>query len=344
MKIWTSVVLLLVVIELDPSEAFIKKLFKNNHHTSQNCEIRWETEMSEEPHCTTTHEQKCETLHTTHTECSIEYTTECQTEKIKQCKIDHTKQCTNETVQQCTTEHTEECWEETEKVCTTKPECTSDNVEMCSTTYQRVCPLKKRTRREAELDRNVAVVRKMKEQMSAEELLNMAKDVALSSKAEHSRKRRGLIGLALAAKHLKAAAAAKPGNNFLTKLLGLDQNVVGMENVVDDCHDVPNEHCASVPVEKCHDVQDCQDKPATKCKEVPHEKCWDEIHENCWDEPQETCWDEPHEKCWEEPHEKCWQVPDEKCWEVPNEQCEHILVRVARRWCDDNNGKTDKKT
>eukprot|EP00092_Neocalanus_flemingeri_P066369 GFUD01080834.1.p1 GENE.GFUD01080834.1~~GFUD01080834.1.p1 ORF type:complete len:317 (-),score=31.28 GFUD01080834.1:105-1055(-) len=175
--------------------------------------------------------------------------------------------------------------------------------------------------------------------------------------ASKSRKKRGGLHLLghgvthLAKKLLPGLAAAGVLNTVglgalvgKAKLVGGAAKLIGAKAAIggatstggaDDCHDVPHQQCTWEPVEKCHDVVECHDEPATWCKNVPHEKCWDEPHERCWDEPQEKCWDEPREKCWEEPHEKCWQEPHEKCWEVPHENCEDVIVKVAKKWCEE---------
>eukprot|EP00092_Neocalanus_flemingeri_P066368 GFUD01080833.1.p1 GENE.GFUD01080833.1~~GFUD01080833.1.p1 ORF type:complete len:435 (-),score=54.48 GFUD01080833.1:116-1420(-) len=292
----------------------------------RNCKTTWEEHS--EPHCSTTYEKKCETEFTT--ECSTEYTTECKTELYEQCKTEHVKQCSTETTRQCTTEDKEECWEEAQQVCSSRPSCTTTEVERCSTVHQRVCPEKRWN--EAPLSRKkrgglhllghgvTHLAKKLLPGLAAAGVLNKVGLGAIVGKAK-------LVG---GAAKLIGGKAAIGG---ATSTGGADAR--GSYTVQDDCHDVPHQQCTWEPVEKCHDVVECHDEPATWCKNVPHEKCWDEPHERCWDEAQEKCWDEPREKCWEEPHEKCWQEPHEKCWEVPHEDCEDVIVKVAKKWCEE---------
>ena len=36
---------------------------------------------------------------------------------------------------------------------------------------------------------------------------------------------------------------------------------------------------------------------------------------------------------------KCSQEPHEKCWEAPKEHCEYVTVKVAKRWCEQEEKK-----
>eukprot|EP00092_Neocalanus_flemingeri_P003950 GFUD01004252.1.p1 GENE.GFUD01004252.1~~GFUD01004252.1.p1 ORF type:complete len:512 (+),score=59.19 GFUD01004252.1:36-1571(+) len=287
--------------------------------TPRNCKTTWEEHS--EPHCSTTYEKKCETEYTT--ECSIEYTTECKTEHYEKCQTEHVQQCTSETIRQCTTEDKEECWEEVEQVCSRRPSCTTTQVEHCSTVHQRVCP--ERRWNEASLSRK----KRGGLHLLGKGVTHLAKKLLPGLAAAGVINKVGLGALVGKAKLIGGKAAI----GGATSTGGADAR--GSYTVQDDCHDVPHQQCTWEPVEKCHDVVECHDEPATWCKNVPHEKCWDEPHERCWDEPQEKCWDEPREKCWEEPHEKCWQEPHEKCWEVPHEHCEDVIVKVAKKWCEE---------
>merc|ERR1712119_71409 len=322
MKFWAFLTLLLVVIELDQSEAFLKKLFKKDKKDDKKCEVRWEEHT--QPHCTTTYDKKCE----------------------------------QEYKDECSTEYATECWEEQEQVCSSHPECSTQHEQKCSTTYQRVCQDggKKGKKGKGKFKREAveyapeeeAAIEEIKT-MSAGELLELAQDVAISEDLDekvqlgdaspHKRKKRvaGIIALKLIKKYLK----------------------YGDDDYDEDCHDVPHQQGASVPVERCHDVKKCHNKPTTKCQKTPHQKCWQEPHEvcqdvphqKCWQEPHENCWEVPNEKCWEEPHQKCWQVPHEKCvqvahdrcWEVPQEHCDYVKVKVAKKWCLEKDKKNKNK-
>merc|ERR1712119_92357 len=261
MKFWAFLTLLLVVIELDQSEAFLKKLFKKDKKDDKKCEVRWEEHT--QPHCTTTYDKKCEqeykdecsTEYATEckqeytTECKTEYSQECETEYTEHCQTEYTKECTEETEEKCTTEYTEECWEEQEQVCSSHPECSTQHEQKCSTTYQRVCQDngkkgKKGKKGKGKFKREAveyapeeeAAIEEIKT-MSAGELLELAQDVAISEDLDekdvqlgdaspHKRKKRvaGIIALKLIKKYLK----------------------YGDDDYKEDCHDVPHPHCASV--------------------------------------------------------------------------------------------------
>lgn len=100
---------------------------------------------------------------------------------------------------------------------------------------------------------------------------------------------------------------------------------------------------SSSHAKSCSTIKKCWDKPVRKCKSTPIETCENIPVEDCHDVPQQKCWNEPETKCTSVPEEKCWTLDNQVCWEEPREHCTEQKMKVAKKWCLEEEDDSKKK-
>merc|ERR1711971_1527532 len=79
------------------------------------------------------------------------------------------------------------------------------------------------------------------------------------------------------------------------------------------------------------------------CTTTHETLCRNEPKQECSTEYREECWTEQRQQCTSVPEEKCWTVDNQVCWEEPREHCTEQKMKVAKKWCLEEEDDSKKK-
>merc|ERR1712012_922412 len=314
----------------------IKGLFKKKgEDDNRECQVRWE-EVSK-PVCTTSYERKCR--NEPQQQCTTEHRQECWTEQQERCETSQERRCETKYERQCRTDYQEECWTEYKDECTNEEQCIEtrpvSNSYSSSSSYKGKSKGKSIFKRsthedEGEHELDEETLKDVLDNMSASELIELthssSEDVSLHEDAESS-------AVEVFSADESASSRKKRAVGLIKGLIA--GGLIGKKKSSKKYDDDSNRQCSI--------IQKCQQKPVQNCRQNPVEQCHEEPRENCWDEPQQRCWNEPQQRCKSVPEQKCHTVNNEVCWEEPREHCTEQKMKVAKRWCREDDDKSKSK-
>merc|ERR1711981_642376 len=298
-----------------------KSLFKSEKKEQQHCEIKWEDVWK--PHCTTTYEKVCK--QEPKKECSTEWREECWTEHEEKCETEWVSECKTEYHQKCQTEWVEECWEEDEEICEWLQDChepqehhyspepqehhysskssSHGNHESSTSTAPTGNPTKRSADHHHEHDDDEVLddldektLTEALENIPASELLKLSQEIESNTET----------GVAT----LGDGSSRKKRSIHLLNLHLLGKHLLGKGLL-------GKAFGTKVGGKK---VQ------AAKVSTVKHSSSSHTSHSSSHKSH--------HKKC--KNVKKCWETYHESCWDEPREHCTEKKIKVAKKWCVEN--------
>merc|ERR1712147_554479 len=238
------------------------------------------------------------------------------------------------------THHQEECWNEVEEECVHEEDCSEPEPVYHSTSssggsrHKRSASNIEEEVEDEELD---TMLRSALDGISASEFLEMTSELSEDDLDEDDDDEL-TTGVAVVDANSRAKRSVK---HIKKALLGLK---IG-KKVGKKVAKVVKKSARKKKGDSCPTIKKCWDKNVRKCKSNPIETCEDVPVENCQEVPQQKCWNEPETKCTSVPEEKCWTTENQVCWEEPREHCTEKKMKVAKKWCleEDDDDKKYKK-